>query len=490
MSRIHSGRRWRLPGLAVVIVALVLAGVADTTMRARPGVRDGGRFAGGLPEQAMALTSRHVSSSAWYCAGPLPVGPTKEASSIAVANLGSHRARGQLVVSAKDGRRRAAPIVVAPHAEAVYGLPRTGAHAGAAATVLVDSASVGVEEVIHGPYGPLASPCSITTGKNQYLAVGSTKGADNVALAVYDPGATPAVVSVTFATTTGGAAPPAFQGIDVAPGHVVVLDVGHEVPSRLAVAAIVHATGGRVVAGAVVRSVVDHSLLGSLITASAWDSHRWELPAAPLGAAARQGFSVLNPTSRTARVVLHLIGSSAGKITEVVPPGAVVDVGPAVLGSLATTAATLSSRGAPVVVARELALSATGPEPHPLHHLPALPKGFAAASGTTAPFRRWLLPGGESDARVGEVVTVANPNHTPAVVELRNLSGAPVASGRTRYRLAPGASTVFSLSSLPGVSGRVPVVVSSTSPVVAGEVLYAKGHQGLGLTAAPAIPVG
>jgi hypothetical protein len=528
MAPSASRGRWRLPGLGAVIVALTLAGVANATMRPRPSAFVGGRATFSDGEQAIASSAKDVASSAWYCAGPLPVGASKQASSIAVANVGGRPVNGRLVVALSDGGQQSMPIVVASHAEAVYGLERTGALSQAAVSVLVDSANVGVEEVIHGPNGPMAAPCSVTTGTSQYVAVGSTKGADNVALAVYDPSATPAVVSVTLATTTGGVAPPPFQGIDLAAGHVVVLDVGHEVPSRLAVAAIVRSSAGPVVAGAVVRAEIGHSLLSALVGASGSVGWRWVLPPAPLGTAARQGFAVLNPTTRPARVALSLTGSSLSEMTEPVPPGAVVQVSPAAIGSLATTSATLSARGAPVVVVQELALSATGPEPPELRHvrrveevaglvagrrvrrrrvvvatiqvpdllhrLPSLPTGFSAASGTKGAYRRWLLPAGESDAHVGEIVTVANPGHARVVVELSTLDGAPLAGGGDRCVLGPGQTTNFVVSALPGLHARraVALLVTATAPVVAGEILYSRG-QGhttpLGLSAAGAIPI-
>lgn len=475
-------------------VALALAGVANATMRPRPS-HGGGRI-GVRSERAVATTSRRVSSSAWYCPGPLPFGGGKEASSIAVANVGDQAAHGRLVVTTSAGSRSVASITVAAHAQAVFGLPRHGPSAHAAATILVDSAGVGVEELIHGGSGPMSAPCSVTTGRDEYLAVGSTRGKADVHLAVYNPGATPAVVGVSFATTTGGASPPAFQGVDVAPGHVTLLDVARQVASRQAVATIVHATGGHVVVGAVVRSSVDHRVLTSLVGASPWPARHWDLPAAPLGKGARQSFSVLNPTDRSAHVVVHLAGPGGGEVSEAIPPGAVVAVGPSATRSAAATGATLASTGAPVVVARELALGSrlTGraskgsSRPAP-GDLPGLPVGFSAAAGTTGPHRRWLLPGGEADRHVDEVVTVTNPGSEAARVEVLDLADQTAGTKTGPFTVPPGGSVAVPAKALGVEGGNLSLVVEASSPVVAGQLLYAAGHDKVGLAAGAGIPV-
>ncbi len=512
MSTPRPGRPRRLPAVAVVVVLLGLAGVANATMRARPTPpgRSRATTAAGA-ERSMTVASSSVASTAWYCAGPLPVGRGPQASSIAVANVGDRPARGQLILTSTRGQRRTTAITVGAHADAVYGLPRTGAGANAAVTVLVDTATVGVQEIVHGGTGPMAARCAVATGHTSYLAEGSTRGAANVALAIYDPGATPAVASVTFATSGGGVTPPAFQGIDVAPGGLVVLDVGHEVPSQLAVASTVVSTGGGVVVGAVIDAVVDHHLLTSLAGGSPAAARRWQLAAAPLSTSAGQGFSVLDPTSRPARIKISLAGTSprmaAGELTTEVPAGAVVDVAPAALPGRSSAGATVTATGAPVVVGRELATVAAPPSggatdrpgSHPTIHavhqrrlpallaLPLLPTGFAAGSGTTAAYRRWLLVGGEVDARVGDVVSLTDPGRRPAVVRLTTLTGTLVAPELT---VAPGTSRVVTVRVPTGATGNLTLLATATRSVVAGELLYGTGATGLGVTTWTGIPIG
>ena len=41
--------------------------------------------------------------------------------------------------------------------------------------MLVDSAAVGVEELVHGATGPMVAPCADQTARHQELPVGSTQ---------------------------------------------------------------------------------------------------------------------------------------------------------------------------------------------------------------------------------------------------------------------------------------------------------------------------
>ena len=96
-------------------------------------------------------------------------------------------------------------------------------------TAILNQAGVGVSEVVHGALGVTSAPCVTHAGPNAYIAVGSTKDPANVTLALYDPGSTPAVASLSFATSSGPVTPPIFQGLSVLSGQVILVNVGHYV---------------------------------------------------------------------------------------------------------------------------------------------------------------------------------------------------------------------------------------------------------------------
>ena len=352
--------RRRVLAVGLVVVLVVLGGVANATIHP-------GRAGRGLrlaTQSASVVVTNGATSSAWYCAGPLPTGTPGAASSIAVTNTGSSPVDGEVVVSStRGGRPSVTHLDVRAGQESVVGLTRHGVRAASAATVLVNGSGIAVEEIVHGAGGLSAAPCSDRAVRVAYLAAGSTLGANNESLAVLDPGSTPSVVSLSFATTSGMVAPPPFQGVNIAAGGVAVFDVGHFVPSAPAVAAVVNATGGRVVAGAAVTAVVGSSVMSSLVGAVATSAPSWLFPAGPTGPTTASTFAVLDPSDHAATVHLQLASSTTrSEITAVVPAHGVVHLVPGVdTTPSALRWASLTSVGANVVAARETVLVAAVP---------------------------------------------------------------------------------------------------------------------------------
>jgi len=121
--------------------------------------------------------------------------------------------------------------------------------------------------------------------------------------------------------------------------------------------------------------------------------------------------------------------------------------------------------------------------------LPALPAGFSAASTSPSPYRRWLLAGGESDARTAEVVTVTNPGSAPARVQLADLAGTALRGAGTTILVGAGGSVAIPLSSIRALSGEVSLELTSNVPVLAGQLLYSVGPHPLGLSMEAGIPI-
>ncbi|MDA8290539.1 MAG: DUF5719 family protein [Actinomycetota bacterium] len=554
--------------LGVVAVALALAGVANATIR--PGGST--RSARVATQASPVVVTNGASSSAWYCAGPLPLGTPGEAASIAVANVGSSSVTGEVLLAATGDRARTVlPIAVPAGQESVVGLPRTGRRGSGAATVLVNGSGVAVEEIVHGSSGLSATPCTDHADRIAYLAAGSTVGADNLSLAVLDPGSTPSVVSVSFATSSGPVAPPAFQGVTVGAGALVVFDVGHFVPSRAAVATTVTATGGRVVAGAAVTAVVGHAVMSSLVGDVAVPTRSWLFPASPSGPTSSSTFAVLDPGNRPATVHLAVVSSTArADLTTVVPAHGVVHLVPGAVASGGELRwATVTSSGAGIVVAREAVLGsppATGAarrpakaaakaaaakaaaakaaaakaaaktaakaaaktaakaaaarlHPHrrrvpvttttvapatsttvvPYHVVSAFPSlqpGVAVSTGVAGAARTWVLPGGESDPRTSEVVVVDNTSSTSASVQIAQLDAAgsgplgstPFAS-MPALSVPPGGILTVDMATVVGDQPTLPLLVSTSEPVVVGQLLYGRSALGTGYTLPAAISV-
>ncbi len=562
-GRARVPERRRAVALGLVAVTLALAGVANATIRSA-----GRDRALHLASQASpVVVTNGASSSAWYCAGPLPVGTPGEASSIAVTNVGRSVVTGEVVASSTTGGSRDVSRLTVPAGqESVVGLTRLGTRGVAAVTVLVNGSGVAVEEIVHGASGISAAPCVNHADGTAYIAAGSTVGADNLSLAVLDPGSTPSVVSISFATSSGIVAPPPFQGVTVGAGALAVFDVGRYVPSTPAVATIVSATGGRVVAGAAITAVVGHAVMSSLVGDVAAPAASWLFPAAPSGPTSASTFAVLDPSDRPATVKLAVVSSTTrSELSAVVPAHGVVHLVPgADTARGALRWATVTSTGPGVVVARETVLTATpataasrragekraaarrGPAAkaaaaarraaarraaakvvassrgrHATAHalvaptttvppatsttvvsyavvssFPSLQPGVAVCSGVARPGRTWVLPGGESDANTSEVVVVDNTSTRAATVNVAQLDAAGSGPlGSTPFASMPpltvpaGAILTVDMAAVAREQPTLPLLVSTSEPVVVGQLLYGRAASGTGYTLPAAISV-
>ena len=519
----------RIVAVLVVACLLALAAVGNAAIRDRPPRV----VTHPAPPDAAITLARQVSSSAWYCPGPLSIGAGAPGGQIVIANLGTRVLTGELVVSGTAGTIRTESVEVAPGASARYPLPDTGPIRQAAATVLVNGGGAGVEEVAFpSPHTagrvPLVAPCSSRVSTSSYVAAGGSRDADNVNLALYDPGATPAVANVAFSTSNGPVSPPAFQGVTVGAGELVVLDVGRAIPGRAMIATTITAEGGQIVSGALLTAARGHGVETALIAATDAPASSWRFPPEPAGPGTAAAYAVYNPGSRPAAVTLTTTGTGgAATATATVPPGGVV---PLATGAVTTAGALRSAEltvrhGSPVICASEVVLERAlpaamvrrrvaaveiarvggrarrrrvikvavvhgGPQAPTL--LPALPAGYGVGVGVSAPARRWVLPVGIADTSTGELVTVANTSGRAATVRLRLLrsAGSPALHGPATLVLPPGGNVTLALSGLVAPAGDFSLVVDAAAPVVVGASLYAAGSpKAVGLATVIGLPI-
>ncbi len=501
-------RRRRHLALGLVLGLLALAGVANATVKHhRAETSDGPASAVGA-----VVVSHRASSSAWYCPGPLPIGVGQDSAAIELANVTSHTVRGELDLVTSSGQNALHAVVLPPESTQRTTFPTPKKAGWGAASVLLNGLGVGVSEIEHGPAGAVSSPCTTTISSSAAIVGGSTRQAANVALALFDPGATPAVAHVSFSTGVSSVSPPAFQGIAIGAGQVVVENVGEFLPQQQTLATMVQSTGGRIVVGTMNSDVLGHARTLGFSSGVATPSRTWLLPPAPSGGAAAQSYLVLNTSPRTTEVALRTAasGASLGPATVLrdVLSGEHGRVQPRprrrTRGALRWGEVT-ASNGTAIVVERSLViprpisvpelLSAPGSAARSPLLLPAtVPSGLSEVAGTPLPAEGWLLTGGESDAATGEIVTLVNPGDGRVQVHLQALD----ASGRTNAAIARiGTITLAPRSVVPvdlGASVRsaraLALVVRADGAVGCGAYLYAKGSSGsVGFNASAAIPL-
>lgn len=127
-----------------------------------------------------------------------------------------------------------------------------------------------------------------------------------------------------------------------------------------------------------------------------------------------------------------------------------------------------------------------------LRELPHVVPGVAVTSGVSSSSRRWVLPGGESDARTSEVVVVDNTSTAVATVDVEQMdatTGGPATSFATMPPLSvrPGEVLTVNMAAITGADGTMPLIVTADRPVVVGEMLYARKATGFTLPAAIAV---
>lgn len=465
---------------------------------------------------AFVNPSGRAHSTAWYCPGPLELGLAHVHSHLVIANAAAHEVSGQLLVATTTGQSYTFSVTVPRDSTDDVALPTPKKSTFAAASLLSDGAGIGVEEITDGTTGKEAAPCVVDPSFNDYIPAGSTLGASDEVLSLYDPGATPAVANVRFITATGSEYPLALQGLPINAGQLVVLDVHKAVAQSSVVATVVQASGGSLVVGAIERAEVASTLVSALVSGDGSGASSWYLPALPAGGStlnyvyvedvgASSTTASISFSSEDAGSELAAVHVSAGGIARLTqgPEGTPGELRYATVDSKSPVVVEESSElSSPLVVpgpvtrkvhpAGKASGAASNVPSPPIEGLPPkLPTGFAVTNATVAS-ARWLLPGGESDASIGEFLTFANPTVLPAVITLSTVAnGAVTAIPKASSILVPGGGTgAVDLSRVLPSEPGVTIEVNSTTRIVVEGTLYAKGsRRSVGFSAPVAIPV-
>lgn len=174
-GRVAFVERRRLSFIAAVAAAFALAGAASALIHPAATPPASGSVAAAVRGEPGA------TSTAWFCAGPLPVGTPHEAASIAIVNRAPSPVTASVTTVLVSGATTTETFAVAGASESVLGLSHIHASSFAAARVIVDGRDVEVVELVHGAAGPDASPCTEQATGIQYLMAGSTEAKDNLA---------------------------------------------------------------------------------------------------------------------------------------------------------------------------------------------------------------------------------------------------------------------------------------------------------------------
>lgn len=438
-----------LAGLAVVLAGISVADavVSSPARRAAP------------PSPASALIAdAAASSSVWYCGGPAAA-PQGSQAAVLLTNSGTKPVSATLRTITPSGNATTESFLVPPATQLNLPVPL------ASVEVLLGGGTVGAMEEIAGPLGSSVAPCSSATSSSWYFGHGTTASGAALQIALWNPLPTPAVADLTFVTTSGSSSgevvPPAYQGVPLAAGAVVVENVADHVPGNGSLAAIVQALSGSVVATEVQEYGGTPNSGLSVVDGASSLENQWSY-ASNIDAPNGPVFDVVNPSNQavSVSVSISLVQGRAAPLVMQIPAQ-----------SSATLAASNQTRiptgavfgitfravdGPGIVVARQVAGPPTGP--FPLNALTA---------GQPGGVSRWLvpptppgeLPGTFAVIGLGSrvvhfsMIEIAPSGHRVPVVGFRGVALAP---GALEFLVSPAANVPV---------GVRPTVVEADGPI-------------------------
>jgi Family of unknown function (DUF5719) len=428
---------------AVVVVGIIALAVPVPGAAPPPGGTDG---VGLAPAGAR-------SSSAFCTAGA----GSAAASTIYLTNTTPHPVAGSMTtVAASTGGRAASlrrGVTVPPLGTAAVD-PALGMSAGStASTIVFAGGGVSADQVVAGPAGWSMAPCASQISSSWAFAGGSTAAGDTLALALFNPSASPATVNVSFLTAHGVMTPQPYQGLLVAPGQLVVENVGEYVQNVPAIATVVSADSGALV-GDELQQTGSPGL--SLRLGSPDLSTSWQFAQNTSLVGSTLAFDLANPgaSAVTATLSVRLPGASVTpKSIEVPPQSNVIFRAPAAGWPVRTPYSVSVQATGPIVAGRSVTAASGARSPL-----------WGSTSGSTTLSDQWLLPGPGVPGAPGiagattRSIAVADPGSSPAQVVVDALSGATVA----RFTVLPGKLMVLGPATVGGL--RV-FTVTASQPV-------------------------
>jgi len=454
---------------AVLIVGVlaVVVGIAAAGGGARVGA--GGGRAGGGPgggdrlaaASATGVTPAAAETSAWFCAGATGAGGDAQPA-LLLTNPTARTVTGTVTTVSTVGAPIAMPVTV-PARSQIAVAPAPGVTGGSvASTVVLRGGGVGVTEIVSGPLGFSNTACASTTAGHWYFADASTVQGDTLSLSLFNPTETVAVVDVAFVTSTGLVAPPAYQGIDVPGGSLVVENVGDHVLNDPDVATTVTTLSGQVVAAELEAAGPAGSGGVSDVLGATTPATRWTFAQNTDVTNGGTVFHVLNPSSAPARVTVE-IGLQQGAAEPLVlrvPAGAVAVLDTRQLtripGNTPFAVTFVSAGEVGIVVDRHVSSPPGAPQPT-----------VGDVAGVAGGAVRWLLPAEYTPSTGVSALAVVDLGPTPVTVGLSVLSptgGLVAVPGLGGQRVRSGTPLIISAAGGSPL-GTVPMELVSSGPV-------------------------
>lgn len=469
-SRIASHRRKHRPvqgrTTAIVVVALVVLGVALVSAAVpEPSAEPAGPAGDGA---AVSPAGAHASSIFCTTGSGLDAG-SGAATTIVLVNTTHSAVHGTMATAVATTvgtpTPAAAPTVAVRKAVTVPPLgtisvtPAEGMPAGAtASTFAFSGGGVTGTAIISGPQGWSTAPCASAVSSQWDFAGGAT-ATGLLDLSLYNPTAAPTVVGATFLTANGNVLiPQEYQGILLAPGQLVVENLGAYVQNQAVVATLVRASSGSLVATELDQMVVASGSGLALMSGTPGPSTTWRFAQTTAVQGGTVTLALANPNVEpvTVLVTVGLSGASVEPRRVRIPARTVASFTPSATAGwpLGSPYSLTVSSSAPIVVGRTVVAPASA----------ASPQG-GISPGATTTTEHWLVvgPGGPASPAVAgatrQSLAVAVPGPSAVDVTVTRLDNGAVTA---RARVTGHGTVVFGPDR---VGGLDPLVVTASGPV-------------------------
>ncbi len=475
--------------VSVLVGAVVAGGVVDDVVGrpAPPSVLLGANAVGAFAV-ASALGAEvapaRVESSAGYCpASTDSSGPSTM--TVVLTNTTAKAVTGTITTVSTAGSSAPAPVRVPAGDQIGVTPPNNGSGGYVAATVVLSGGGVGISEQVSGPLGYAIAPCATAPGTQWYFAHGSTASGDSLQLALFNPGDAPAVIDVGLATSLSGyVQPPAYQGVEVPAGSLVVENIADHAINDPDVATNVTALSGSVVAGQLQQLGSSGQgglsvMLGAPSTEAVWSfPYNDDVPGATVA------FHIFNPSTKAARLSMDIVlaQGSAEPIAMDVPAMSattVVAENEIRIPTSGDYSARFVCRGdAGVVIDREVTTSSTS--------APAPQQGETA--GVPLGGSRWLIAIRPPAANGTAVLAFANTSTRRITMRVSIMArGRWVALTKKPTTIRAGGFVVEGPNA-PSPAGDVPLEVTANGPLTVELDPLPAGA--IGVTTGIALPLG
>lgn len=476
-----------------------------------------------MPREALAA----ATSSSWYCAGPRGESGTTPGF-VDIANRLRREVRGSVSWQNEFGPPVVAALSVPASSQVALASPITKG-SFSAADVELEGGRSSAWQASGGPGGETVGPCSPYTAANWYFAGGDADGEDRLIYLLFNPTATDATASITFASSGGVIADPAYQGLFV-PAHALVEeDVSARLFSDGAVGTSVTCRRGSVVAFQVELRPPSRSSVTSparpagtgavdVVLGAPSAGPVWYFPEGTTTPSTPEHLYLYDPgsTASTVRVKVGLDAGEASPLTVSVPADSVADVDmsgqPRIPAGVGESISAVVTHGSPVV-----AMQAVGtPPPSTMSTaLETVSNGGTASPwlstvlGARVASRHWVLAGmppsitrsgagggaaggteatGSGDSRPasaggpelgggggpGLSIAIQNPGRRRVSVSVSRFGEPGSLPGMGHIVIGAGSHAYFGV----GVESGMALLITSTGPVVSEEQWVVVGLPG------------